>query len=300
MNPLENLKETARRSFAHVSFSPERRGDSVVNDYGNELLEDIETIKQAAAKFDQEPAAAIARYTEKYKRYITNWLHSQSNCVSAFIAGPSNFPVRQQQKRHQWAENKYTEFREWRTRVLRKICKSFAPAVTPLTELEKAKIDLANRVALQAMYHRINKAYNAYVKKPETLEVSDLPDKYKAVIRHFDPQRQWYKKPIAPFEFSNNNANIKRLEGRVKELEAKTAKHVAGEQKEQVINGVRIVDNYEADRVQMFFDGKPAQEIIDKLKKRGWRWSPFGMCWQRKITVDAQYSAKDIAGQVKG
>jgi hypothetical protein len=299
MNPLENLKETARRAFNGVSFSPERRGEGVVNEYGAELLEDIEEIRKAATAHSQEPDAAIARYTEKYKRYLSSWLHSKSNCYSTMIAGPSNFPVNSQRKKHQWAENKYTEFREWRTRVLHKICKSFAPKITPLTELEQAKADLKGCEESQETMKRVNKFYPKFKKNPELLDTADFSETVKKYIREWVPRYSFERLPFQSYSLTNNGANIRRLKQRVTMLESKAVKHEAGEQNEVTINGVRILQNYTEDRVQIFFDGKPAPDSIQLLKSRGWRWSPFNKCWQRKLTNDATYSAKQIAGQVK-
>lgn len=59
------------------------------------------------------------------------------------------------------------------------------------------------------------------------------------------------------------------------------------EQKEYQINGVRILHNTEENRLQLFFDGKPEQEMITKLKSRGFKWSPRNKAWQRQLTPNA-------------
>ena len=63
------------------------------------------------------------------------------------------------------------------------------------------------------------------------------------------------------------------------------------------IGDVEVVTNYEADRIQMLFPGKPSPEIIGELKGRGWRWSPKNSAWQRFITPASMQSAKIIAGK---
>jgi hypothetical protein len=62
----------------------------------------------------------------------------------------------------------------------------------------------------------------------------------------------------------------------------------------ETINGVELVKNFDADRMQIFFNGKPSIEVIQKLKKNAWRWSPFNKCWQRKLTNNAISDAKYI------
>jgi len=297
-NTLEHLQQTAATAFGGVSFNPERRGKSVIAEFSDELNQDIVQIEQAAHGHNVDPTAAIARYKQKYEAYLTRWLHSQSNCVSTMIAGPSNFPVRRQQKRHQWADNRFGEFREWRRRVLVKIIKSFAPPVTPLTELEKAKADLANRIELQAYMKKVNAAHKAFLKKPESLDASDLPDEAKAQIRSFVPAYSWTPHPYAPYQLQNNNQNIGRLKLRVSELECKASKHEEKQRPEREINGIKVIDNYEADRVQIIFPGKPSESVRAILKKAGWNWSPGNGAWQRKLTPNAQHSALDIVNGI--
>lgn len=61
------------------------------------------------------------------------------------------------------------------------------------------------------------------------------------------------------------------------------------------INGVQIVKNFDLDRVQILFGGKPEPETIKALKGSGWNWSPRNSAWQRKLTDAAFRSAKQIA-----
>ena len=66
------------------------------------------------------------------------------------------------------------------------------------------------------------------------------------------------------------------------------------ETKEFEINGVRVVDNVEDNRLQLFFDGKPAEAIRSDLKSKGFRWSPHNGCWQTHRSNWANQKAKDI------
>lgn len=62
------------------------------------------------------------------------------------------------------------------------------------------------------------------------------------------------------------------------------------EQREYEISGVRILQNTEENRLQIFFDGKPEREMIDTLKSRGFKWSPRNQCWQRQLTNNAVWA----------
>lgn len=66
---------------------------------------------------------------------------------------------------------------------------------------------------------------------------------------------------------------------------------------EFTIGDVLIVANHDIERLQIIFDGKPSPEIISELKGAAWNWSPRNGAWQRKITNNSIYSAKQIAAK---
>lgn len=97
---------------------------------------------------------------------------------------------------------------------------------------------------------------------------------------------------IPSFELSNNNASIRRLKKRIEEETAKAQDTT----KEEIINGIKILDNVEENRVQIFFDSIPNEETRKKLKSNGFRWSRFNKAWQRHRSNQALYLAKQIVG----
>ncbi len=58
---------------------------------------------------------------------------------------------------------------------------------------------------------------------------------------------------------------------------------------------LRVVANHDADRVQIFFPGKPDEPTRATLKGAGWKWSPSNQAWQRKATPAAAQWAKQFA-----
>lgn len=66
--------------------------------------------------------------------------------------------------------------------------------------------------------------------------------------------------------------------------------------KEYNVGDVRVVHNTELNRLQLLFPGKPAAEIIQKLKRTGYKWSPKNKAWQRQLTPNALYSVKHVLG----
>lgn len=98
---------------------------------------------------------------------------------------------------------------------------------------------------------------------------------------------------FAPYQLTNNNANIKRVKDRIKELE----KRATEETTEEEINGIKIVDNVEDNRLQIFFQGIPAEEIRSTLKHSGFRWSRYNGCWQSYRNERAKRIARQVAEQ---
>jgi predicted peroxiredoxin len=101
-------------------------------------------------------------------------------------------------------------------------------------------------------------------------------------------------KGFAHFKLTNNSANIRRIEKRLEALK-KQGQTVAVD---VVINGVRILENGEVNRLQLLFDGKPVREVIAQLKQHGFRWCRSEGAWQRHISNSALYWAKQIAGAI--
>ena len=92
------------------------------------------------------------------------------------------------------------------------------------------------------------------------------------------------------YALQNNNANIHRIEGRIKELQA-TKERGTLETENQFF---KIVENTEAMRLQLFFDGKPEPEVREVLKSNGFRWAPSPSAWQRQLTDNARYALKQV------
>ncbi len=81
---------------------------------------------------------------------------------------------------------------------------------------------------------------------------------------------------VPRYALTNSSAEIRRLKRRIATLE----RAAADETTEQQIGEARIVDNTEANRLQVFFPGKPSEEVRAALKRAGFRWSPSNGCWQ--------------------
>lgn len=62
-------------------------------------------------------------------------------------------------------------------------------------------------------------------------------------------------------------------------------------------DGGEVVANDEANRLQIFFDGKPGDSMRDILKSRGFRWAPSVKAWQRQLNNNAMAAAKKVLAE---
>lgn len=92
------------------------------------------------------------------------------------------------------------------------------------------------------------------------------------------------------YALSNNNANIHRIEQRIKQLEANRQRKPAQIEG----NGYTYKEDGEDNRAMFLFTGKPAKETRDVLKRHGFRWSPTRGAWVRQLTGNAVWSAQRV------
>lgn len=288
--PLLNRHyQAAYRAFYNLSFSPDKRATSTIKEFSDMLTADLPNV----------PENYKAKYQSKFEGYFTGWLHSKSRCASSMITGPARFPVARMQKYNQWEDNKYNEFMAWRKRILAALARSERKR-TQGSELERAT---ANLNACKKN-HEIMKSANAIIRKHKGQDTA-IPHLQELGISVSDanlllhPRETYYGPGYRTFELSNNNANIKRLEQRVKELTAKEAIKQSIEDGSKVIadvviNGAIIRRDFLDDRLKVIFDGKPADNVRKALKDHGFNWSRFLNAWCRKLTTNAYYAAEKI------
>lgn len=100
---------------------------------------------------------------------------------------------------------------------------------------------------------------------------------------------------FADYELTNLGANIRRLEKRRESL----ANLKARGRTERMVGEVRVVENPDIARIQLFYPGKPDEATRDKLKSWGFRWAPSEGAWQRNLNNAGKYAARQVLGANK-
>lgn len=287
---IEGLYDAAYRAYSNISFSPEKRAESTLTDYEGQLNNDLENIPES----EQE------RYIENYKKHLFAWLSAKSRTLSAMITGPANFPVERNRRANDSEMKRYDEFVEWRKKALKAIIRR-AEEAKPVEQRRNERWEQIKRGLVNTMTTivEIDTGKNTYSYRP--LFVSSLTGAVKTLAKNGETElvenclsliEEWNTKAEKPIITAKNS--VWGLSEVSKANYIKQEEKQNAESTETEINGVRVVRNQQADRLQLFFDGKPKPEMIASLKKSAFKWSPYNGCWQRQLTGNAIYAAKMI------
>lgn len=281
-NHLDSFKTFAIQAHSWTSFSPERRGEQLINDYNNQLNEDILELTTAGIEND-----VIEGYKTRYINLFKSWLSAKSRCASSMITGPANFNVRKNEKANRSEEKHYTLWQEWRLRAKKAIVRKSAPVKTFESELERYKNELESLKKNHELMKEGNKRIKAAAKTGEDIS------SYLSEVFNIKPHMmEWTLK--FGFGLSNNLANIKRIEERILILSKKQERAETIGSKTIDFEGFKVIFNHEADRIQIQHDSKPDFNTITALKKHGFRWSPSFKAWQRQLNRNGIDAAERV------
>lgn len=298
-------REFAERAFTNTSFYSERRGEQSRKEYADSVNGLYAELWPLAKTNEQKTLLAeeMARYRQGYLSRQKAYLASHANVASAFIVGPARFPVARMQKRSQWADNKANELLEWDRKataaIKRKLLDSRPQEEKDAQRWWNIQADLQRSLSLihkidggQMEWSNRTAFVNSIAGKVERLALAgdvELTRKAQQLVRSYNEANE---KPAI-----SERHKFWTFEELARQSDEKST---AASERELIAqgDGVRIVANAQADRVQIVFDEKPATEMIGRLKGEGWKWSPNAGAWQRKLTEAAKWSARRIVGLV--
>lgn len=265
---IEGLYSAAYSAYRNISFSPEKRAERIVIEYEEQLNEDINVM----------PEGEKERYIEGYNKHLFAWLYAMSRCASTMITGGSNFPVEQNRKKMDTERKRGEEFMEWRKRAIEACAKKIEAAKSQdqkqLEEIEAVKRDIYRTIDWGCSISLLKNRLETIARCGKVAVIREALEYLKAIqdergIIFATPRHSiWGMVEIAErFKASLESVQVENIESET--------------------NGVKVVRNFQADRIQLFFNGKPEQEVIQALKQSAFKWSPSNGCWQRQLTQNA-------------
>lgn len=285
-------EKAARRSHEMMSMRDYHEGWKT-GEY-RQLVDFAAAMAEREKKRKPEYAEAIDSLLDRYVKKLAEWMNTESYigtmCPSILITGGSNFPVQKkvkQNRRMQAHMAKRQEIDKLLDRM-RTIGTGGIKAgdANAIVKMEAKRDDLAE------LQERM-KGVNAYWRKHKTLDGCDMLTEEQIEKLNADMGSQWRasEAPFHAYELSNNNAEIRRLEKRIKELsEIKAAGDK--EYEPEGVDGLKVVEDTALMRIQIIFDGRPETPVRNILKEWGFRWAPSQGAWQRLLNNNGRYAAK--------
>jgi len=285
MRYYEINENEARRAKQTNSFYGYQEG-SATEEY-RKMVDEAQTRGEKAKKFvDEAHHLKIDSLVDLYARQLADNLNKRNTIdarvPSVMIAGPGNFPVAKKMKQNRARDTNFQEFKSIQN-LLNKIDSVGRGGIR--SDDENAKEKISKKLADVEKSHTLMKKVNAYYKKHGTAKGCEgIRDEIALKIDKSVSERDGGdKKPFASYTLSNNNAEIRRLKGRLESIE----KMESAQLDDFDFEGGHVVFNKEAQRIQIHLDDRPTPEFKEKLKSNAFKWAPSKMVWQRQLTSNA-------------
>lgn len=293
-------EEAARRANDMNSFRDYKAG-SATAEYRRMVDAATELAERQKQRVDPMYHEKIDRLLDLYCRKLAENLNGKyaiaARCPSMLVSGRANFPVQKKKKQNAAEERRLEEWKHIQG-LLDKIRSVGTGGIS--SDDPQAVEKLEAKLATLEKHQEMMKAANAAIRMKD-------PAKGDAKLAELGYTPEDIAKLRAPdfcgrigypaYALQNNNANIRRIRGRIAELKKRTESTPEGWE----FDGGRVVVNTAENRLQIIFDGKPNADVRTELKGEGFRWAPSQGAWQRQLTDNAMRAArrlKCIAPQV--
>ena len=295
-----HINESSARTAHNMMSMRDYTEGSTTAEYRSVTDKAYDLADKVAEKKPEEAERAY-RLAERYAKKMADYFNRESSigmmCPSVMISGAGNFPVRKKEKQvAAWDRNHqfYTEVQG----ILGKIENILYGREIIKSDDERAIEKLEEKLQDMRELQEQMKAANRALRLKDTEAGNDA-------LREMGYSEEDIKKLREPdylgrigypdYALQNNNANIHRVEGRIKDLRAVKEKGSS----EQEYRTFKVLENTEAMRYQIIFDGKPEPEIRDLLKGHGFKWAPSQGAWHRQITANGRYALKEVVEKLK-
>ena len=283
----------ARRANGVNSFYDYKPG-SATAEYRQMVDKAVEIAEHQKKRVDPMYHEKIDSLVDTYARKLAENMNSsfsiEARVPSILIAGGSNFPVRKKEKQNAARDRNMEDWNEIQG-LLDKIRSTGMGGISADDPQAIQKLE-AKLEKLQSAQDTM-KAVNAYYRKHKTLDGCPALSAERIEAMKAEMSSQWHiqDKPYPSWALSNNNAEIRRIKGRIAELTRKQETAYAGWE----FDGGTVEMNREDNRLQIFFEEKPDEQTRETLKENGFRWSPKAGAWQRQLNDNAIYAADRLS-----
>lgn len=293
-----HINESSARTAHNMMSMRDYSEGSTTAGYRSEVDKAYDIADKVAEKKPEEAERAY-RLAERYSKKMAEYYNKESSigmmCPSVMISGAGNFPVKKKERQlAAWERNH--EFYQYVQGILAKIENILYGREIIKSDDERAIEKLEEKLEDMKKLHEDMKAAN----KALRLKDKEAGNDQLREMGYSEESIEELRKPdylgrvgYPNFQLSNNNANIHRVEERLKRLKAVKERGSS----EQEYKTFKVVENTEAMRYQIIFDGKPDAEIRTLLKSNGFKWAPSQGAWQ--ITSNGKWALKKVVEKLK-
>lgn len=286
-------EEAARRANDMNSFRDYKAG-SATAEYRRMVDAATELAERQKQRVDPMYHEKIDRLLEIYCRKLAENMNAsysiEARCPSILISGGGNFPVRKKERQNAARDRNLEEW-NYIQGLLDKIRSVGTGGIS--SDDPQAVEKLEAKLAALEKHQELMKAANVAIRMKDPTEgdakLAELGYTPEDIAKLREPDfcgRIGYP----AYLLQNNNANIRRIRGRIEELKKRTENTPEGWE----FDGGRVVVNTTENRLQIIFDGKPDADIRTELKGEGFRWAPSQGAWQRQLTDNAMRAARRL------
>lgn len=295
-----HINESSARTAHNMMSMRDYSEGSTTAGYRSEVDKAYDIADKVAEKKPEEAERAY-RLAERYSKKMAEYYNKESSigmmCPSVMISGAGNFPVKKKERQlAAWERNH--EFYQYVQGILAKIENILYGREIIKSDDERAIEKLEEKLEDMKKLHEDMKAAN----KALRLKDKEAGNDQLREMGYSEESIEELRKPdylgrvgYPNFQLSNNNANIHRVKERLKRLKAVKERGSS----EQEYKTFKVVENTEAMRYQIIFDGKPDAEIRTLLKSNGFKWTPSQGAWQRQITSNGKWALKKVVEKLK-
>lgn len=285
------INEAQARTAHNMMSMRDYEGGSKTREY-RRYVDRAYNLADRVAK--ERPAQAERLYSMagRYSRRMAEYFNRDSKigcmCPSILISGGGNFPVKKKERQVQAWDTNHQFYQE-----TQKILSKIESALYGKDVIKSGDQDAIERLEEKLMSLKETQERMKAANKAIRLKDTEKGNEELMNMGYSDEQIQELRTPdymgrvgFPAYALQNNNANIHRVEERLKSLKAVKEKGT----KETEFELFKVVENVEAMRLQIIFDGKPDPEVRAVLKKNGFKWAPSQGAWQRMLNSAGKYA----------
>lgn len=288
-------EESARIAHSLMSMSDYQEGSKTASyraqvNEAYDLAEKV--IKKRGERFEKRARILADRYARNLGKYYNEDARIGCMCPSVLISGTANFPVRKKERQvAAWDKNQ--EYYKYCDKILSQLERLMTCSEVIKCDDENAIEALKEKIEAKEESQERMKEVNKYWRKNGTMTgCGFLTDDQIEKINSSMAEDTWRLSgvPFGSYHLQNNLANIKRLKGRLEELQNTKEKGSS----EADYGEFKVIENTDIMRIQIMFDGKPEEAVRNVLKANGFRWAPSQGAWQRQLTSNGKYALRRV------